>query len=61
MQQEIELAVLPEKIGDEDFILREGAAKLKINALRIKGFGSSKDQSTAAASKCYTGSKYCFL
>lgn len=38
MQQEIELAVLPEKIGDEDFILREGAAKLKINALRIKGF-----------------------
>src|SRR5690554_336462 len=38
MQQEIELAVLPEKIGDDDFILRERAAKLRINTLRIKGF-----------------------
>lgn len=32
------MAIVPEKIGDESFILREGATKLKINALRIKGF-----------------------
>jgi len=38
MQQEIELAVLPEKIGDKDFILRQGAAKLGISLPRITGF-----------------------
>lgn len=38
MQQEIELAVVPEKISDETYLLRQGAAKLKISESRIKGF-----------------------
>lgn len=38
MQQEIELAVVPEKINDEAHVLHQGAAKLKINESRIIGF-----------------------
>lgn len=38
MQQEVELAIVPEKINDEAHILRLGLEKLKLSPDRVKGF-----------------------
>lgn len=38
MQQELELAILPEKKDDSDHILQQGAVWLSVAASRIKGF-----------------------
>ena len=38
MQKEIELAVAPERIEDDNYILIQGSKALKINGERIKGF-----------------------
>lgn len=38
MQKEIELAIAPERIEDDNYILIQGSKALKINGERIKGF-----------------------
>ncbi|MFD2905652.1 NAD(P)/FAD-dependent oxidoreductase [Sphingobacterium anhuiense] len=38
MQKEIELAIAPERIEDDNYILTQGSKALKINGERIKGF-----------------------
>src|SRR5690606_24467322 len=51
MQQELELSVLPERISDETYLLREGATKLHIAPERIMAIKIRK-RSIDARGKC---------
>lgn len=51
MQKEIELAVIPEKISDQQFILKEAAKKLNIQPDRIKALKIRKRSIDARSKK----------